>query len=243
MLGIEVEEEEISTGKIVIGTLVEFLKYRVVETEEGYKQRARLYILIMLAGHLFPDSSSHEVPLNYVANFEDFSVEARRSWGTAVLAYLHRNLCKAAENSRKKVYKELCGCYRFGWNTTFGNKNTPAHCITTTRSAFTTLDDDQFIGEPYTTYILRTLPAECTHDRNLWVYIDWMIFYSTVEPHVPQRLCRQLGFVQQIPTTFFVLPPNKYRELHDMTLKGKADIDWVEKHREYVDCWNNGESC
>ncbi|XP_071699293.1 protein MAIN-LIKE 2-like [Rutidosis leptorrhynchoides] len=90
MLGIEVEEEEVSIGKIVIGTLVQFLKYRVVETEEGYKQRARLYILIMLVGHLFPDSSSYEVPLNYVANFEDFNVEARRSWGTAVLANLYR---------------------------------------------------------------------------------------------------------------------------------------------------------
>ncbi|XP_020245112.1 serine/threonine-protein phosphatase 7 long form homolog [Asparagus officinalis] len=70
------------------------------------QQYARAYILHMIGTLLFPDSSKHKVHLRWLPLLEDFDVCGTLSWGSAVLAYLYREMSKVALMQNK----ELKGC-------------------------------------------------------------------------------------------------------------------------------------
>ncbi|KAJ9561919.1 hypothetical protein OSB04_007079 [Centaurea solstitialis] len=65
-------------------------------TNEQCMQRARVYILLLLGGSIFPDTSYNSVHLNLLLLLEDFDRCGGLSWGSAALACLYRNVCKAA---------------------------------------------------------------------------------------------------------------------------------------------------
>lgn len=82
------------------------LQAELENTEDAYQKRARVYILALIGGHLFVDGGQNEVSLNFLENIDDLSREGRKSWGSAVLAYLYRNLCTVAE---KVEIKSIAG--------------------------------------------------------------------------------------------------------------------------------------
>ena len=57
---------------------------------------ARAYILLLFGGVLFPDTNDNCVHMNCLLLLEDLDRCNRLSWGSAVLACLYRNLCKAS---------------------------------------------------------------------------------------------------------------------------------------------------
>ena len=65
-------------------------------TNEQIMQRARAYILLLLGGSIFPDASDNAVHMNLLVLLEDFDRCGGLCWGSAALACLYRNLCKAA---------------------------------------------------------------------------------------------------------------------------------------------------
>ncbi|GJT97400.1 serine/threonine-protein phosphatase 7 long form [Tanacetum coccineum] len=93
---------DINTGKTKINVLIDYLSDALPINDLAYQQRARIYILALLGGHLFSDSSSYEVTLNYLQNIQDLNVEGRSNWGIAVLAYLYKNLCNTAGDGHIK---------------------------------------------------------------------------------------------------------------------------------------------
>ncbi|XP_071740711.1 serine/threonine-protein phosphatase 7 long form homolog [Rutidosis leptorrhynchoides] len=97
-----IAEADIQTGKIKISCLINELNREVVEIEERIQQRARVYMLALMGGVLFSDANAHDVPLNYIWNIIDLSPKPRLSWGSAVLAHLYRNLCRAAQSEDAK---------------------------------------------------------------------------------------------------------------------------------------------
>ncbi|KAL8239234.1 hypothetical protein R6Q59_015801 [Mikania micrantha] len=58
-------------------------------------QRARIIILLLIGGTLFPETTSNWVNVKYLNHIEDLSACGELSWGSAVLSILYRNLCKA----------------------------------------------------------------------------------------------------------------------------------------------------
>nr|XP_043639181.1 serine/threonine-protein phosphatase 7 long form homolog [Erigeron canadensis] len=109
------EVEELNQGRIKISTLVEHLKDRLDDDDDAYQQRARIYILAMIAGQLFVDSSQYDVSLNYLESIDDLSIEGRLSWGSAVLACLYRNLCKATLPGTKGIQGPLLLLQLWAW--------------------------------------------------------------------------------------------------------------------------------
>ncbi|KAK4407642.1 protein MAIN-LIKE 1 [Sesamum angolense] len=60
-------------------------------------QYARAVALLLLGGTMCPDSSGNLVSLLYLAKLEDIVAARNYSWGSAVLAFLYRELCNANE--------------------------------------------------------------------------------------------------------------------------------------------------
>lgn len=63
----------------------------------------RAFILRIMGGLLFSDHSSSYVPLRFLPLLADFDECGSYSWGSAVLSYLYRELCKATDYNRKEI--------------------------------------------------------------------------------------------------------------------------------------------
>ena len=71
--------------------------------DDYYLMRARCYVLWLIYGLLFPDTSRGSLQLAIVPFVVDTDVCQRLSWGSAVLAYLYRQLCKAVDADQKSI--------------------------------------------------------------------------------------------------------------------------------------------
>ncbi|XP_019066952.2 serine/threonine-protein phosphatase 7 long form homolog [Solanum lycopersicum] len=63
---------------------------------ERVERIARLYMLVILGGILFPNTSGNLISLQYLAFLDPIHDVGKYSWGSAVLAYLYRALCRAS---------------------------------------------------------------------------------------------------------------------------------------------------
>ncbi|XP_071704505.1 serine/threonine-protein phosphatase 7 long form homolog [Rutidosis leptorrhynchoides] len=234
----------IRRGRILISVLMTELNEEVGDTIESHQQRARVYILAMMGGILFSDANAYDVSLSFLHTIVDLSPANRISWGSAVLAHLYRNLCKAATNYEAKaingslllvqqwVYERIPSLapmlkndvrkipedlppnqiplipapYGSRWHGKRTNKNTPAHVLSTVRSLLSALTPRQFIWQPYDDELFARLPEQCVADRPLWSYRGAIIFWATIETHLPDRVCRQFGWGQPIPGVKHLLP-------------------------------------
>ncbi|KAL0302343.1 UNVERIFIED_CONTAM: protein MAIN-LIKE 2 [Sesamum angustifolium] len=66
-------------------------------------QYARAVALLLLGGTMCPDSSGNLVSLLYLAKLEDIVAARNYSWGSAVLAFLYRELCNASEKGKATI--------------------------------------------------------------------------------------------------------------------------------------------
>ncbi|KAK4402806.1 protein MAINTENANCE OF MERISTEMS [Sesamum angolense] len=66
-------------------------------------QYARAVALLLLGGTMCPDSSGNLVSLLYLAKLEDIVAARNYSWGSAVLAFLYRELCNASKKGKAAI--------------------------------------------------------------------------------------------------------------------------------------------
>ncbi|XP_071739790.1 serine/threonine-protein phosphatase 7 long form homolog [Rutidosis leptorrhynchoides] len=246
----------IHKGRILISVLMAELAEDVGDTVESHQHRARVYILAMMGGVLFSDSNAYDVPLSFLHTILDLSPSNRISWGSAVLAHLYRNLCKAAtnyeanaingsllllqlwvyertpslapilKNDVRKIPADLPqnqiplirAPYGSRWHGKRTNKNTPTHVFSMIRSLLSALTPRQFIWQPYDDLLFARIPQQCATDRPLWSYRDAIIFWATIETHLPDRVCRQFGWDQPIPCVEHLLPAQTHHLLHKTNL-------------------------
>ena len=99
LLGFTPANGDIDGYKMRIRALQPYLADPLSEdaTDEQVQQRARMYILVLLGGLLFTDTSGKHMPLYFLEFVADFTTCGTYSWGNAVLACLYRNLCKACK--------------------------------------------------------------------------------------------------------------------------------------------------
>ena len=75
--------------------------------QDDVDRHARLYLLIIFGGILFPNSSGAFVSLRYLVFLKHLDRLGDYSWGGAVLAYLYRCLCRASIG----VVRDVCGFF------------------------------------------------------------------------------------------------------------------------------------
>ncbi|KAF1878840.1 hypothetical protein Lal_00047512 [Lupinus albus] len=105
LLGVAPTERQIM-GQRVQHTWLESIYQQLPEDadEEVVEQHARAFILRMLGGFLMPDTSGSRVHLIYLPLLDDLFETFDYSWGSAVLAYLYRGLCRAAVFKDQKEF-------------------------------------------------------------------------------------------------------------------------------------------
>ena len=74
-----------------------------------------MYILLLISGVLFPDTSDTTIQMFLLRLIEDLDRCSRISWGSAVLACLYRNLCKATSPEAIEISSPLTLLQLWAW--------------------------------------------------------------------------------------------------------------------------------
>ncbi|RYR29933.1 hypothetical protein Ahy_B01g054602 [Arachis hypogaea] len=69
-------------------------------TEERLMRYTRGYIMQLIGGILFPDASDSRVYIRWLSLLVDLNTYGWLSWGSAVLAWLYRQMCHAMEHGQ-----------------------------------------------------------------------------------------------------------------------------------------------
>ncbi|XP_020272096.1 serine/threonine-protein phosphatase 7 long form homolog [Asparagus officinalis] len=219
------------------------------------QQHARAYIMHMIGTLLFPDSSKHKVHLRWLPLIEDFDMCGTLSWGSAVLAYLYREMSKVALMQNKELkgcltllqvwawerlvlkprlceIRELDGHIPLGcrWNVTKAYDETPARQLDFYRGELDRMKIFQFEWQPYTPHLPR-LPLICMEGHGIWRARVPLICFEIVEIHVPDRVFRQFGLAQHAP--------QYVEKIERKATKGGHQIDWRRTHQSYIARWND----
>ncbi|KAF1877198.1 hypothetical protein Lal_00015860 [Lupinus albus] len=204
-------------------------------TQLQKEQFCRARILYMIGGELLPDKSNNRVHLMYLPLLRDLTRVHRYSWGSACLANLYREMCRAT----KPNAKAMCGCltllqswawYRLPFlapivdrlpTYPFASRNLnyrriPHGDLTVYRSRLDRMDVNDFKWLPYENYV-DNLPREVLEDKNIWSACTTLICFS-----ITDRVRLQFRLLQDLPQ-----PPHNLDALHR-----------VDK-REWIDYWSH----
>ncbi|KAL0013037.1 hypothetical protein SO802_000106 [Lithocarpus litseifolius] len=222
---------------------------------------ARAYILGLIGGFLFTDKSGADVQLIFLPLLRDFSYIEQLSWGSAVLAYLYRELCRASKAGANEIAGPLILLQLWAWerlhigrperlggrvrdpvvpdsedvgNAAIHEEQVPMDPLGC-RDQLDQQTDDQMIWQPYTTVRLALLPDVCVKDQHVWQTIAPLICFDVVEWHRPDRVLRQFGLHQGIPK-----PCDTEVKLHSIDRRGRHHYDWRSYHGRYIQLW---EAC
>ncbi|KAJ9555058.1 hypothetical protein OSB04_009672 [Centaurea solstitialis] len=227
-------------------------------SNEQCMQRARAYILVLLGGAVFPDSNDNCVHMNLLALLEDFDRCSRLSWGSAVLACLYRNLCRASKTREKSIAGPLMLLQLWAWNRIRGTgptyvaetnamplgvrwnsplsfANVPRYTISGYRSILSAITDReiiflQFVWTPYDD-VFPEVSAE-------WLCNTYVIFWEIVEECLPSRVMRQFHLIQTIPRAP-LSNQQEHERLHSLSRHGSSTTNWSSRLQPQISHWIN----
>ncbi|KAL8156428.1 hypothetical protein AgCh_001497 [Apium graveolens] len=268
MFGATPGEQNLKGARLKLTWLHSLTKVLTDDADENELLRyTRAYILQLLGGILFTDHQGCQVHCMFLPLLEDLSSCQKLSWGAGVLAFLYRELCKSSKIGKEEItgcllllqlwawtrlptlalipsgpsldtqdiWGDLAGPYGLRWCGRKSFTDVASRAVCVCRFSLDVLAPDHFIWMPYGDDVLDTLHVHCREGSQFWCYKGPIICFFIVEQHQPDRCVRQFGMCQDIP-----LAAVKYsKDLHKMTLQGKHDVDWEEKHREHISCWDN----
>ncbi|XP_073136214.1 serine/threonine-protein phosphatase 7 long form homolog [Henckelia pumila] len=102
------EPNKIKGGHLSLGAIRKHCLDHMIHdesTEDDVVKYSRCVALLIIGGCMFPDSESSAVKLMYLSFLKDIDTVTTYSWGSAVLAYLYRELC----NTSLVLKKDICG--------------------------------------------------------------------------------------------------------------------------------------
>ncbi|KAL0294466.1 UNVERIFIED_CONTAM: protein MAINTENANCE OF MERISTEMS [Sesamum angustifolium] len=116
-IGFAPEEGALKGSRLQVKAIIEHITHVHITPDTPHLtvvQYARAVALLLLGGTMCPDSSGNMVSLLYLAKLEDIVAARNYSWGSAVLAFLYRELCNASEKGKAAIGGARCSWYRFG---------------------------------------------------------------------------------------------------------------------------------
>ncbi|KAF1866372.1 hypothetical protein Lal_00024382 [Lupinus albus] len=200
-------------------------------TQLQKEQFCRARILYMIGGELLPDKSNNRVHLMYLPLLRDLTRVHRYSWGSACLANLYREMCRATKPNAKAMGGCLTLLQSWAWYrlpflapivnrlptypfaSRWGQRNLsyrgiPRGDLIAYRSRLDRMDVNDFQWLPYENYV-DNLPREVLEDKNIWSACTALICFSIVEWHQTDRVRLQFKLLQDLPQ-----PPQNLDALH-----------------------------
>ncbi|KAF1879950.1 hypothetical protein Lal_00022858 [Lupinus albus] len=193
-------------------------------TQLQKEQFCRARILYMICGQLLPDKSNNMVHLMYLPLLRDLTRVHRYSWGSACLANLYREMCRATKPNAKAMGGCLTLLQSWAW---WGQRNLnyrgiPREDLTGYRSR---LDRMDFKWLPYENYVDNlSHESACTT----------LIYFSIVEWLQTDRVRLQFKLQQDLAQ-----PPQNLDALHKVDKRGNLDTNWATRHAEWIDYWSH----
>ncbi|KAF3658830.1 putative nudix hydrolase 18, mitochondrial-like [Capsicum annuum] len=220
---------------------------------------ARLYMMVILRGILFPNASGIFIRLHFVAFLDPICDVGSYSWGSAVLACLYRSLCCSSYKDADVLYAYLPLIQVWCWERMFSlqpglydsedddvallyatiwtrgiERNTELHhTLIAIRDQIDHMMEAQFVCRSYDA-ILHILPLYSKIDRRVWTARVSLFFLEVGEYHVPDRVMRQFGLPQHIPQ-----PPKWNPEHFDVDLCTRVDQSLDDLLGGYFNDWRD----
>ncbi|KAL8553222.1 hypothetical protein ACS0TY_001756 [Phlomoides rotata] len=176
--------------------------------QEIVDQYARGYVLLMLGSYMMSDSSRSHVSLLYLQAIENIGHAGTYSWGSAVLAYLYRELCNVADSKKTSIGGAVSLLQVWAWSRipAIQPTNRGYRLMQTSLEGFT----GRNIGlPPYGSRWNTNHSYVRTTRFSVRIYRDIfdrmndgdcpLIMMAIVELHHPDRVLRQFGCVQGVP--------------------------------------------
>ncbi|KAF7844642.1 serine/threonine-protein phosphatase 7 long form-like protein [Senna tora] len=230
---------------------------------------ARAYILKLIGGYLMPDKSSKEVYLMYLPLLADLTAVRTFSWGSAVLAYLYRELCNATDPNTSDISGCMVLLHLWAWDRFPGLAPHQPHFIDPQLNVFGDLPPlgyrwtciDVHYHQRYDTLKkYRLLLDSLKEDQIKWRPYD--------EDHVSQQIphyCidNRHIWLANVPLICFHIVEWQYSDrvlrhfgmdqpipenpvdidfLHTLKLTGNISANWFIEHQFYIHVWNNWQA-
>ncbi|XP_020253751.1 serine/threonine-protein phosphatase 7 long form homolog [Asparagus officinalis] len=231
-----------------------FMNVPIDATDEIIKRYARAYILHMIGTILFPDSTKDSVHVRWLPLLGDLEECGELSWGSAVLAYLYREMTKIALVQNKELKgcltllqiwswerlhmgtpdlreaRALDGHIPLGcrWNVSRSWQTSPKGHENFYRNELDQMEDEQVKWMPYE-LVLESLPDICREGEDVWRARVPLICFEIVEMHVPDRVLRQFGLRQHIP--------GPVERIERDPRKGAHRANWQIIRQNYIHRW------
>ncbi|KAK4708301.1 hypothetical protein R3W88_029226 [Solanum pinnatisectum] len=233
--------------------MLEQLQLPDLAIQDIINQMARCYMFWMIAGMMMAYTSGNYLKLMYIPMLEDLNVVSSYSWGSATLACLYCFLCKASQSSQNEIagflpllqviaQRDIENNFLAGlprgpratrWFAHFSWTDTTKHMLKVFRDALDSMTEDQFIWEPYSDDLIESLPDYCRIGRDIWRVRAPIFCWDVVEVHLPDRVMRQFGLKQTIPTSFLFDATHFH---HDR--RGRPNTNWKIEHAQWLPFWN-----
>ncbi|KAL0431387.1 UNVERIFIED_CONTAM: Serine/threonine-protein phosphatase 7 long form [Sesamum radiatum] len=227
-LGFSPDEEAFKGSRLHTHAIMNFI--RTVEiTHDTPRPTVVQYtrcIAMLLGGLMCPDSSGNMVPLLYLSKLEEINTARNYSWGSAVLAFLYRELCHASLKGKAAIG----GALQLLQAQLHRTVRTTVRVI---RDILDNMQEDQFIWQPYDMDSDRIMAYAADFTPELWRSTCPLIFYAIVEIHHPERVLRQFGMRQNIPE----MPDSRDMTLHQISRKARTGTDWGVQHILHIRRW------
>ncbi|QHO01389.1 uncharacterized protein DS421_13g414610 [Arachis hypogaea] len=235
------------------------LKRRMqLDTALGRQMYVKIHILLLFGTNLFCDKSGMTIHWKFLPLLRNFAEIRDFSWGSACLAHLYRTLCRASRYNCKDVDGPLAllcvwawerlpflapvrsqpsfplACSWIAWSSQFHGykKWTISHI----RQLIDDIPVDGFVWNPYSHERIGNIvvPNEILQHRLMWSATVPLISFECIEWHASDRVKRQFGLQQEVPSQ-----PMMLAEAHNMVLTGPKNKDWRDEHYAYIMMWTN----
>ncbi|GMI75457.1 MAIN-LIKE 3 [Hibiscus trionum] len=248
------QPEKLQGGCVTLKWLrTQFSNLPAGANEDVKKAYARAYILQIIGGILVADKTRNKVHMLWLRHLRDFEVAGKLSWGSAVLAFLYRELCRATSVDRHDIGGCLLLLQAWAWfRMPFLRPDLSApvdysyplclrwfHALShvgiptmmhSIRQDIDKKSANEFLWTPYSdSDINECLPNFEPETVSAWTAVVPLIWYAVVEWHPVDRVQRQFGRLQTIP-----LDPPDFDDLHKITRQGKLEVDWSVKHVHWI---------
>ncbi|CAN1283466.1 Serine/threonine-protein phosphatase 7 long form homolog [Linum perenne] len=183
---------------------------------------ARAFTWVLVGGVLLADRTGDHIPAYLLPLISDPNVAATFSWGSAVLAWLYRQMGRATfftDDSQPRGLRWIASI--------IGHQR--AIRLTDLRYIL-----DRCPTFEWTPYAGRTEEYAVEEDH-LWRCVAPMICFDAVAWHHPDRCIRQFNMEQRIPQD--AEPATIVEELLAADFRA-AVSDWATKYREYTMFWD-----
>ncbi|XP_075636600.1 serine/threonine-protein phosphatase 7 long form homolog [Castanea sativa] len=236
----------------------------MVQKEVVVHQYARCYILALLGDTIFADKSGDRVHTMWLQMLRDLHNPPRYSWGSACLAWLYRELCRATDKNASQIGGALILVQYWAWS------RFPFLCPRMD------LPPDGAYGPPLPSSPLSIKLVWVVSTKNSPAEICLVRYRQLLDSMYPNQVVWQpyeaeLGhlpafcvagrdmWTARVPLVCFWLvekhtPDRVLRQfgmvqeipedvdtddaLHKIDLRGKIEVDWRVRHFSHIQVWN-----